>query len=97
MREALTGVRSHAHTLASVLNFANWIEWLTRSPELFRHAEELQTVSTNEHFPLWLGWAFGYRGRSLTSRGQAAGGLALLKQGLVAVRATGLSSKRRCC
>jgi class 3 adenylate cyclase/tetratricopeptide (TPR) repeat protein len=88
MREALSEVRGHAHTLANVLNLVNWIHWLTRSPELLRHAEELQTVSTNEHFPLWLGYAFAYRGRSLTSS-QAAEGFALLSQGLVAVRATG--------
>jgi predicted ATPase len=89
IHEARLEARGHAHTLAHVLNFASWIDWLTGSPELPRHADELQTVSTEQDFPLWLGWAFAYRGRWLISQGQAAEGFALLSQGLAAVRATG--------
>jgi class 3 adenylate cyclase/tetratricopeptide (TPR) repeat protein len=89
MREGLSEVRSHAHTLANTLNLANWMDCITHSPELLRHAEQLQAVAANEHFPLFSGLASGYRGRALTSQGQAAEGLALLSQGLAAVRATG--------
>jgi hypothetical protein len=38
----------HALTLAVVLAFANWHDWLTSSPELKGHAEQLLAVS-NEH------------------------------------------------
>src|SRR5260370_19124972 len=65
------------------------MESITHSPELQRHAEELLALSTEHGFPLWLGWAIAYRGRSLTALGQAQEGLALLTQGLAAIRATG--------
>ena len=89
--EALSEARRlrHAHTLAHVLVCANWIDWITRSPELQRHAEELLALSTEHGFPFYLGWATAFRGRSLTALGQAQEGLALLTQGLAAVRATG--------
>ncbi len=91
MEEALSEARRlrHVHSLALVLLFANWIDVLTCSPELQRHAEELLALSTEHGFALWLGWATAFRGRSLTALGQAQEGLALLTQGLAAVRATG--------
>ncbi len=79
----------HAHTLALVLAHANWIESITCSPEMRRHAEELLSLTTEHGFSLWGGYAIAFRGRSLTARGQAQERLSLLKQGLVAVRATG--------
>ena len=50
LNEALSEARRlrHAQTLAVVLIFANWIDWITRSPEMERHAEELLALST-EH------------------------------------------------
>jgi hypothetical protein len=46
-------------------------------------------VSTEYGFPLWLGYAMAQRGQLLTTLGQVQEGLALLTQGLAAVRATG--------
>ena len=77
LNEALSEARRlrHAHTLADVLTFASWIEWITRSPEMQRHAEELLALSTEHGFPLFLGWATAFRGSSLTALGQAQEGL----------------------
>jgi predicted ATPase len=79
----------HASTLAYVLRFANWTEWITCSPEVQRRAEELLALSTEHGFPFYFGWATAFRGVSLTALGQAQEGLALLTHGLAAVRATG--------
>ena len=94
LNEALSEARRlrHAHTLANVLVFANWMDLLTRSPELQRHAEELLALSTEHGFPFYLGWAIAFRGRSLTALGQAQEGLALLTQGLAAI-----ACYRSCC
>ncbi len=91
LNEALSEARRlrHAHTLANVLGSANWMESITRSPEPQRHADELLALTTEHGFSLWLGRAIAARGRSLTALGQPQEGLALLTQGLVAVRATG--------
>jgi predicted ATPase len=79
----------HAQTLAVVLFFANWIESITCSPELQQRAEELLDLSIEHGFPLFLGYATVFRGKSLTACGRAQEGLTLITQGLVAVRATG--------
>jgi class 3 adenylate cyclase/tetratricopeptide (TPR) repeat protein len=91
LNEALSEARrlKHAFTLALVLWFANWIGWITRSPELQRDTEELLALSTEHGFSLFLGWATVFRGRSLTALGQAQEALSLITQGLAAVRATG--------
>jgi predicted ATPase len=89
--EALSEARRlrHAQTLAVVLGCANWIESITCSPEVQGHAEELLALSTEQGFSLHLGWATAFRGGSLTALGQAQEGLALMMQGLAAVRAAG--------
>jgi hypothetical protein len=91
LNEALSEARRirHAETLAEVLLRANWIAAITGSPEMQRQAEELLTVSTEYGFPMFLGWAKAFHGKSLTALGQAHKGLTLLTQGLEAVRATG--------
>jgi class 3 adenylate cyclase/tetratricopeptide (TPR) repeat protein len=91
MEEGLSEARrlKHAPTLAYVLVWANWMEWITRSSELQRRAEELMALSTEHGFPYWLALATAFCGRSLVARGQMREGLALLTQGLAALRATG--------
>ena len=91
LNEALSEARRlrRADTLAIALLRANWIDLLTCSPDLQRHAEELLALSTEHGFSLWLGWATAFRGSSLAALGQTQQGLALLTQGLMAVRATG--------
>jgi len=89
MEEALSEARRlrHPHTLAQVLVFASWIDWLTGSPDV--HAEEVLTLSTEHGFRYYLGWALALRGRSLMAIEHAEDGLALLTQGLAELRATG--------
>jgi predicted ATPase len=62
---------------------------IPRSPELSTCAEELLTLSTEHDFTFWKGLATAHRGRSLTAPEQAQECLALLVQGLAAMRATG--------
>jgi len=89
--EALSEARRlrHALTLANVLTRVNWFDWFIRTAKRQRHAEELLALSTEHDFPLFLGWAIALRGWGLVTSGQAREGLALLTQGLTAVRATG--------
>jgi tetratricopeptide (TPR) repeat protein len=79
----------HANTLAIVLVWANWIDWLTHSPALQRHTEELLTLSTEHGYPLFLAYGIAFRGRMLSALGQAQEGLTLLARGLGSIRATG--------
>ena len=91
MNEALSEARrlGHAHTWIHVLGFAGWLDWLTGSSELRLRSDEVLALSTEHGFPLWLGYATAFHGLSLTGLGQARDGLALLTQGLAAVRAAG--------
>ncbi len=91
MNEALSEARrlGHAHTRIHVLGFAGWLDWLTGSSELRLRSDEVMALSTEHGFPLWLGYATAFHGLSLTGLGQARDGLALLTQGLAAVRAAG--------
>jgi predicted ATPase len=80
----------HAYTRVMVLSFACWMEWIARSPESVRRLSEESIALAIEHdFPLWLAWGNAYRGWSLTALGQTQDGIALIKRGLAAVRATG--------
>ena len=89
MDQALSHARhvGQAHNLAGVLIFANWLDWITRSP--IRHVEEALALSAEHDLPFYLGRALAYRGRSLISLGQAQEGLAALEQGLEEMSATG--------
>jgi tetratricopeptide (TPR) repeat protein len=89
MDEALSEAHrlKHVHTLAHVLVFACWIDWLTCSP--IAHTEEMLALTTEHGFPLYLGWALAHRARWLIAFGQAQESLALLKQGVAELRATG--------
>jgi hypothetical protein len=89
MNEALLEARQQPQTLSIVLSGATWMDAIIRSPELQRRAEELLVLSTEHGFPQHLGWPTIYLGMSFTLRQQAQEGLALLMQGLEAVRATG--------
>jgi tetratricopeptide (TPR) repeat protein len=76
-----------AHTLVHGLNLANWIDWLTRAPEM--HLKEFLSLSAEHGFPHYLSWAEAFRGRSLVVSKQAQEGFALLTEGLAELRAAG--------
>jgi class 3 adenylate cyclase/tetratricopeptide (TPR) repeat protein len=89
MNVALSEARGNAQSLAEMLVYASWIEWITRSPEIQRYPDALLALSTEHGFALFLGMGSAFRGFSLTVLGQAREALTLVTQGLAAVRATG--------
>jgi tetratricopeptide (TPR) repeat protein len=90
MDEALSEARrlGHVHTLAIMLFFANWLDWLTGSPDE-KYMEESPALTTEHGFQFYLGFALAFRGRSLIALGQGQEGLALVTLGLAKLRSTG--------
>ena len=70
MDDALSEARrlEHVHSLAGVLGHANRLDWFTRSAMV--HSEEMMALVTEHGFPHYLGFALGYRGRSLIHLGK---------------------------
>jgi class 3 adenylate cyclase/predicted ATPase len=91
VNEALSEARRirHVHTLVEALQFATLIQIITRSPEPRRYVEELQALSTEHGFPLFLAAAKVFRGWSLIMTGAASEGLALVTESMVVIGATG--------
>jgi class 3 adenylate cyclase/tetratricopeptide (TPR) repeat protein len=89
--EALSEVRQlrRGDRLAEVLLLASAVDWITGSPEMQRHAEELLALSTEHGLPYFLAWATVWRGVSLTALGQGQEGLSLITRGIAGIRATG--------
>jgi predicted ATPase len=77
-------------SLVHVFNLANELDWLTRSP--MGHIEEVLALATEHGFPVYLGSALAYRGRSLIALDKAQEGLALLTQALAQLRSIGCSA-----
>jgi tetratricopeptide (TPR) repeat protein len=90
MDEALSESRRlrHIHTLAITLFFANWLDWLTGSPDEV-HLAEGMALTTEHGFRFYSGFALAFRGRSLIALMQAQEGVALLRQGLAELRSSG--------
>jgi predicted ATPase len=91
LNEALSEARQlrDSHTIADVLITAYAVDWMTGSPEMQRHAEELLALSTEGGLPFYLAWATVLRGWSLTALGQGQEGLSQIKRGIAGIRATG--------
>ena len=89
INEALSEARrlKRASTLAIVLIFACWIDWLTCSP--MAHVEEGLAHPIKHGFRSSLGMGLAYRGRSLIAIGQPREGLKLFTQGLAEMHAIG--------
>ncbi|MCC8939338.1 AAA family ATPase [Bradyrhizobium sp. Arg68] len=93
-REALDAANdlTHLNTLAYALLFACLFEQYRRAgPEARDRAEALIALSTEQGFPHFLAPATVIRGWALTKSGELETGLAQLRQGLPAWRATGAS------
>jgi predicted ATPase len=76
-------------SLVSALSGACKVDWATRSrEELLARADRLIAVSNEHHFP-WYRAGTVYRGWALAGSGQIVEGIALLRGGLAAFRATG--------
>jgi predicted ATPase len=82
--------RAHLNTLAYALLFACFFEQFCRAGrEAQDRAEALVELSTEQDFPHFLAAATVIRGWALTQSGEMETGLAQLRQGLPAWRATG--------
>jgi class 3 adenylate cyclase/tetratricopeptide (TPR) repeat protein len=89
MDEALSKARrlGHAHTLAEVLVFKNYIDWITGSPT--EYVDECVALTTEHGYQFFSSWAVAYLGRSLIHSEQVLKGLALVSQGLAEMNASG--------
>jgi predicted ATPase len=90
---ALAQELSPAFSPALALYFAAWLHWFSRDIHAVQERAEAAVI---QGFPFWstagtilLGWA-------LAEQGQKEGGIAQLRQGLAAYRATGAEMKRPC-
>jgi predicted ATPase len=87
---ALAHVLSHPYSLALVRCFAAFVSQLRRDvPAVHEHAEAAVALSTAQEFPLWAAYGASVRGWALAMQGRGEEGLAQVRQGIAAWRATG--------
>ena len=85
----------HSFSLALALHFAALLHHFRREVQAVQEcAEALITLSTEQGFPFLLAYGTILRGWALTLRGEGAGGIARIHQGLVARRALGAEVHR---
>src|SRR5262249_53333290 len=91
-REALALAHALAHpfSLAHALVHAAFVSQFRRDvPAVHEHAEATIALATAQGFPEWAALGICLRGWALALQGQGAAGLAQLRQGIAAFRATG--------
>jgi len=87
---ALAHELAHPFSLAQAQGFAAWLYQLCREgPITQEQAEATLTLCTKQGFPLWTAWGMILRGWALVEQGQPEEGIAQMRQGLAAWRATG--------
>jgi predicted ATPase len=87
---ALAHELSHPYSLAFARAFAAFVSQLRRDvPAVHEQAEAAVALSTEQGFPLWIGLGTILRGWALAMQGQGEEGMAQLRQGIAAWRATG--------
>jgi TOMM system kinase/cyclase fusion protein len=90
--ESLTLARglSHPHSLVYALHHATLIPQLRREGKAAKElAEAVITLSTEQEYPFWIAAGTIMRGWALAEQGQAEEGMAQIRQGMTAKRATG--------
>ena len=95
--EALTLAQelSHPFSLGYALSYAALLHQSCREGHVVQErAEALIALSTEQGFPIWLAWGTIWRGGALAQQGQGEEGLIQLRQGLVAMQATGAETFR---
>jgi predicted ATPase len=86
---------SHPFNLAFALGFAAILHLLRREGQAAQErAEAVLTLSTGHEFMQWLAEGTIYRGWALTEQDQREEGIAQMRQGLAAYRATGAEAWR---
>jgi predicted ATPase len=87
---ALAQELSHHYSLAWARCVASLVSQFRRDvPAVHEHAEAAVTLSTEQGFPYWAAIGTSLRGWALAMQGQGEAGLAQVRQGLSAWRATG--------
>jgi predicted ATPase len=81
---------SHPYSLAYAQVMAAWVSQFCRDVlAVYEHAEAAVAFSTAQGFPLWAALGTSFRGWALAMQGQGEVGLAQIRQGIAAWRATG--------
>lgn len=81
---------AHPFSLGFALNFVTWVHYCRGDTAATRaHAEQLIALATNEGFPFWLAGATHFLAWAMVAEGDIAGGLARMRAGQEAWRATG--------
>jgi len=92
---ALAAGLSQPFGLAYALGVVAWCHLVRREGPLARErAEAVMTLSTEQGFPYWLAIETIVRGWALAEQGQVEEGIAQMRQGLAAYRATGAELQR---
>jgi predicted ATPase len=87
---ALAQELSHPYSLAFALSSATKFHQLSREVQAAQEqAEAVITLSTEQGFALWVAWGTILRGWALATQGGGEEGIAQLRYGVVAFRATG--------
>jgi predicted ATPase len=94
---ALAHELSHPYSLAFAQFWAAWVSQVRRDvPAVHAHAEAALTLSMEQGFPLWAPWGTSLRGWALAMEGQGEEGMAQVRQGIAAWRATGAALFVQC-
>ena len=87
---ALAHELSHPFSLAFAQCWAACVSQFRRDvPAVYEHAEAAVALSTEQGFPLWAALGTSLRGWALAMQGQGEAGMAQVRQGIAAWRATG--------
>ena len=87
---ALAHELSHPFSLAFARCWAAFVSQFRRDvPAVHEHAEAAVALSTEQGFPLWAALGTSLRGWALAMQGQGEEGMAQVRQGIAAWRATG--------
>jgi predicted ATPase len=87
---ALAKEFTHPFSLAFTLTMAAVVHQFRREAQVVEEqAEAIKTLSTEQGFPFWLTFGTILQGWALTAQGKGVEGIAQVRQGLVAYRATG--------
>jgi predicted ATPase len=87
---ALAHALSHPVSLAYVRVFAAVVSQLCRDvPAVHEHAEAAVALATEQGFPSWAAWGTSLWGWATAMQGQGEAGMAQVRQGTAAWRATG--------
>jgi predicted ATPase len=87
---ALAHTLSHPFSLAFARCWVAYVaQWCRDVPAVHEHAEAALALTTAQRLPLWEPWGTSFRGWALAMQGQDEEGMALVRQGTAAWRATG--------